>query len=427
MGFRQSFQNKSFLSFWLAQLISQFGDRINQMALVGLVAGREFGSAMELAKLLTFTIIPVFIVGPIAGVYVDRWDRKTTLFVCDLLRGVIILMIPLVFLRWHSLVPVYVIVFLAFCLSRFYVPAKMSIIPEIVDPDQLHVANSLATVTGMIAFVLGALLGGLIVEYAGAKGGFICDSITFFISAALVSLIVPHKYNVKPRQIVARGREMAITYRDVLRDMRRGVRYILVNPDIRNIINLMLVLFMAAGAVYTVIIVFVQESFGSVTKHLGFLAVALGVGLFLGSLVYGKWGRKKDPFGTVFTCLSAGGLMVAAFALAVQRYHNVWVALGLAGLMGFVVGPIVIASNTVVHLVCSQKMQGKIFSALEMVIHFGFLVAMLLSAKLSEYVGGFWILLTVGLIFCAVGFGGLLKHRQGKENWPDVRRPTSDV
>ena len=82
MGFRRSFQNKSFLSFWLAQLISQFGDRINQMALVGLVAGREFGSAMELAKLLTFTIIPVFIVGPIAGVYVDRWDRKTTLFVC---------------------------------------------------------------------------------------------------------------------------------------------------------------------------------------------------------------------------------------------------------------------------------------------------------------------------------------------------------
>jgi MFS family permease len=414
MGFRRSFENKSFLSFWLAQLISQFGDRINQMALVGLVAGREFGSAMELAKLLTFTIIPVFIVGPIAGVYVDRWDRKTTLFVCDLIRGIIILLIPLVFIGQHSLLPIYVIVFLAFCLSRFYVPAKMSIIPEIVDPDQLHVANSLATVTGMIAFVLGALLGGLIVEYAGAKGGFICDSITFFISAALVSLIVPKKYVVKPREIVERSREMATIYRDVLREMRRGILYILVHRDIRDIINLMLVLFMAAGAVYTVIIVFVQESFGSVTKHLGFLAVALGAGLFLGSLAYGKWGRKKDHFGTIFTCLSAGGLMMAAFALAVQRFHNIWVALGLAGFMGFVVGPIVIAANTVVHLVCSQKMQGKIFSTLEMVIHFGFLVTMLLSSKLSEYISGFWILLGVGLIFCAIGFGGLLRYKQGK-------------
>lgn len=414
MGFRRSLKNKSFLAFWLAQLISQFGDRINQMALVGLVAGREFGSAMELAKLMTFTIIPVFIVGPIAGVYVDRWDRKTTLFVCDLIRGVIILLIPFVFIGQKSLVPVYVIVFLAFCLSRFYVPAKMSIIPEIVDPDQLHVANSLATVTGMVAFVLGALLGGFIVDYWGARGGFICDSITFFASAFLVSLIQPKRYNVKPQEIVDRGREMALTYRNVLHEMRRGIQYILVHPDIRNVINLMLVLFMAVGAVYTVIIVFIQASFGSVTKHLGILAVALGAGLFLGSLAYGRWGRKADPFSTVFICLSAGGLMMAAFAIAVQRFHNIWIALGLAALMGFVVGPIVIAANTVVHLVSSHKMQGKVFSALEMVIHFGFLLTMLVSAKLSEHVGGFWILSAAGLIFCGIGFSGLLKYRQGK-------------
>ena len=159
MSLRKSLQNRSFVFFWLAQLISQFGDRINQMALVGLVAGRQFGAAstMELAKLLAFTIIPVFIVGPIAGVYVDRWDRKTTLFVCDLIRGFLILTIPFIFIAQQSMIPIYIVVFLAFCLSRFYVPAKMSIIPELVAAEHLHVANSLATVTGMIAFVLGAL------------------------------------------------------------------------------------------------------------------------------------------------------------------------------------------------------------------------------------------------------------------------------
>ena len=159
MGFRKSFQNRSFFAFWLAQLISQFGDRINQMALVGLVAGRQFGAAstMELAKLLAFTIIPVFIVGPIAGVYVDRWDRKKTLFFCDLLRGILILTIPFIFIAQHSMIPIYIVVFLAFCLSRFYVPAKMSIIPELVSQENLHMANSLATVTGMIAFVAGVI------------------------------------------------------------------------------------------------------------------------------------------------------------------------------------------------------------------------------------------------------------------------------
>ena len=308
--------------------------------------------------------------------------------------------------------PIYVIVFLAFCLSRFYVPAKMSIIPELVDESQLQIANSLATVTGMIAFVMGALLGGLIVEYLGPKGGFICDSITFFISAALVSFIVPRTHLARPRQIMNAGKEMATTYRHVLLEAREGISYILANRDIRYIINLMMLLFMAAGAVYVVIIVFIQQSFGSVTKHLGFLAVGLGAGLFLGSLAYGKFGDKKKHIETIFGCLISGGIMMAVFAFAVQRYHNIWIAQGLSVLMGIVVGPIVIAANTVVHLACSKDMQGKIFSALEIVIHFGFLVTMLLSSKLSEFIGGFWILSSVGAVFCGVGLWGMAQYKK---------------
>ena len=98
-------RNKGFTRFWLAQLISQFGDRINQMALVGLVAVKHPGSPVELAKLLSFTIIPVFVVGPIAGVYVDRWDRRTILCVCDFIRGFIVLCIPLFFLDQRSMLP----------------------------------------------------------------------------------------------------------------------------------------------------------------------------------------------------------------------------------------------------------------------------------------------------------------------------------
>src|SRR5262245_50329003 len=171
--FFKSVQNRDFLLLWWAQVISQFGDRINQMALIGLVAGRTPGSAMELAKLLTFTIIPVFIVGPIAGVYVDRWDRRTTLFVCDFLRGLLVLSIPLVFMGKVSIIPIYFVVFLAFCLSRFYVPAKMSIIPELVEAKDILIANSMVSVTGMIAFVLGCATGGFIVEKFGSRGGFI--------------------------------------------------------------------------------------------------------------------------------------------------------------------------------------------------------------------------------------------------------------
>jgi len=418
MGFRKTFQNRSFFFFWLAQLISQFGDRINQMALVGLVAGRQFGAAstMELAKLLAFTIIPVFIVGPIAGVYVDRWDRKKTLFFCDLIRGLLILTIPFIFIARDSMIPIYIVVFCAFCLSRFYVPAKMSIIPELVSQENLHVANSLATVTGMIAFVLGALLGGIIVEYSGARGGFMCDAITFFISALLVSFIARDrlKVNVKAGQIVATSKEMAKAYKNVLHEIGDGVRYILAHREIRYIINLMMILFMAVGAVYVVIIVFIQSAFGSVTKHLGFLAVGLGAGLFLGSIAYGKWGHKKKHIETIFTCLIAGGVMMTIFAFSVQTLKNIWVAQALAVLLGFVVGPIVIAANTVVHKVATTEMQGKVFSAMEFAIHLAFLVTMLISSKLSEYIPHAWILMAVGVVFCGVGGWGMIRYQQKK-------------
>jgi predicted MFS family arabinose efflux permease len=312
------------------------------------------------------------------------------------------------------MIPIYIVVFLAFCLSRFYVPAKMSIIPELVDPDQLHVANSLATVTGMIAFVMGALLGGLIVEYGGARGGFLCDAATFFISALLVAFISRDrlKVNVKPREIMATGREMATTYKHLLSEIADGVRYIIGRRDIRYIINLMMILFMAVGAIYVVIIVFIQTAFGSVTKHLGFLAVGLGAGLLLGSIAYGKWGSQRKQVETIFICLILGGLTMALFAFFVQTLKNIWVAQALAGLLGFVVGPIMIAANTVVHKAASAEMQGKVFSAMEFAIHLAFLVTMLVSSKLSEYVPHHWILIVVGVVFCFTGGWGMWRYRK---------------
>jgi DHA3 family macrolide efflux protein-like MFS transporter len=404
-------RNKGFTRFWLAQLISQFGDRINQMALVGLVAHKMPGySPVELAKLLSFTIIPVFIVGPIAGVYVDRWERRTTLFVCDFLRGVIVLCIAMYLIDMKTMIWVYGAVFLVFCLSRFYVPAKMSFIPDIVNERDLHVANSLVSVTGMIAFVLGALFGGLIVEWYGPRGGFIWDANTFFISGLLVfSISRLRLIPLNHRHMISTGREMIRAHNTVVGEIKEGIRYILSNKDILFIVYVMTILFMAAGSVYVVIIVFIQETFRTVTKDLGYLAVALGVGLFLGSMAYARWGKKFSRFQSIFFCLVLGGFMMALFAFVVATSQNRWVGMGLAAILGFVIGPIVIASNTIVHYVCSAEMRGKVFSSLEFVMHLAFLAAMVTSSFLSRHIDRMWILMGIGIIFVCVGAIGLLR------------------
>ena len=128
--FREVLKNRNFFLLWMGQVISQMGDRLDQMALLGFITSRAPGDTLQLAILMSFTILPVFVVGPIAGVYVDRWDRRKTMYVCDFLRGLLVLIIPLYLIdSQKSLWPLYFTVFLLFSLGRFFVPAKLAILP----------------------------------------------------------------------------------------------------------------------------------------------------------------------------------------------------------------------------------------------------------------------------------------------------------
>jgi DHA3 family macrolide efflux protein-like MFS transporter len=413
-NFIKDAKNRHFMRLWLAQLISQFGDRLNQMALIGLIAVRAPGSASDLAKLLSFTIIPVFIVGPVAGAFVDRWDKRRTLFVCDILRTGLVLLIPFVFMDWQNIAPIYGLVFLIFCFSRFYLPAKMSIIPDLVTQENLLLANSLMTTTGMIAFVLGCSLGGFLVDKAGAKGGFIGDAITFFVSAMLIiSIKKDLRLNINPARIIHTGKEILNIEKSLLAEVKEGMRYLFTQKDIRFIINILFILLAAGGAVYVTMIIFIQQSFQSITRDLGVLAIFLGAGLFTGALLYGKWGKKFSWYKTIFFCLVIGGITLDIFAVVINNYPSLFVASLLALALGLIVGPVFIASNTIVHLVSDEKMRGKVFSVLEIVIHFAFLLAMLVSSFLSHYIMPFWILVGVGTLVSAVGAFGFLRYKDG--------------
>ncbi len=368
---------------------------------------------------MSFTILPVFIVGPIAGAYVDRWDRRKTLFVCDFLRSMLVITIPTIFIFWKSLIPVYVIVFLIFCLSRFYVPAKMSIIPDLVHEKSLLSANSLVSVTGMIAFVLGCAFGGILVEKFGADGGFWWGAGTFFVSGLLVlSMNTVMKVHVDGKRILEEGKKIISTIqKSLIEEITEGFVYFFKHREIRLVTSMLFILFAAAGSIYVVIIVFIQESFQTLTRDLGFLAVILGLGLFFGSILYGRFGQRMSRFKLIFICLMLGGVAMIGFAIVVQHIREFTVAGALAFLLGLIIGPVFIAANTLVHEVSLDEMRGRVFSALEAVMHLGFLLAMFFSAFLSDTLGveHFRILIGVGITFSLVGAVGFLMYSLKKE------------
>ena len=180
------------------------------------------------------------------------------------------------------------------------------------------------------------------------------------------------------------------------------------HPEIRFIISMLFVLLSAAGAIYVVIIIFIQEAFKSVTKDLGVLAVCLGAGLFLGVVIYGQLGKRIRWYNTIFLCLFFGGIMLIVFAYFVYHYANIKMAMILSFFLGLIVGPIFIASNTTIHIISDETMRGKVFSSLEIIIHLAFVLSMLLSSWLSEFIGRVWILMGVGVMFSFIAVIGFI-------------------
>ncbi len=412
----ETLKNKNFFFLWLGQIISQFGDRLGQMALIGFVYARAPGSTIEIAKILSFTIIPVFLVGPLAGAYVDRWDRRRTMYICDFLRTLLVLIIPLFLFTVRSNLFIYILVFLIFCIGRFFIPAKLSIIPDLVEGKDLLIANSLINITGMIAAVFGFGIAGVVVEWLGPKGGFYLDSLSFFISAFLIFLIARKAVSsVNIRELTSHIVE--VIRKSVFQEIKEGIIYFVKNRDIRFTASIMFLLWSALGSVYIVLIVFVQNTLHSVTKDLGFLIMFLGAGLFLGSLIYGRFGQRLSHYKAIFASLILSGIMLAIFSMGVHKYPSFPIAAILVFILGLSISPIMIASTTLIHKVSDNQMMGKTFSSLEIVMHLAFLLFMFISSILAEHIPKLNILIVVSIAFIILGIINLIFSR--KMPWLD--------
>lgn len=419
--FRDILSNKNFLLLWLGQIISNFGDRLNQMALVALVYMHNPGSEIALAKLISFTIIPVFLIGPIAGVWADRIDRRKLMIFADLARGCLVLCIPLCI--WaHQILLVYLIIFLTFSLGRFFLPSKMAIIPDIVPKESLLMANTLQSTTTMIGNVAGLVVAGVIVNirFVGAIGGFYIDAVTFFVSATLIALMVRERFTSKVREgIVITGDALkASIRRSFFHEVREGMTYLMTFRNMRLVMAAFFLLMAGLGMISCVIIVFIQNVFGTSTRDLGFIGMFFVAGLFLGTLVFGKFGHRIEKRKAIFLSFLESGICVALFAVFVPRYPNLLAAGGIAAMLGASASPIMVIVNTLTHESIPEEARGRIFSSLEVIIHLSFLVFMFIAAYTARYIDRSWILVSTGVVFAFCGFIGLALDGKGRPDSP---------
>ena len=266
-------RRKQFRYLWLAQLVSMLGDWFNAIATVILV-NRYTDTGLAIGGLFLARAIPPFVIGPIAGVVADRFNRKFILIATDVLRALIVLgflFVDSVEMAWL----IYVLTLVQFSVSAFFEPARSAILPSLVEEDELLAANTLSSATWSAMLTLGAALGGLFAAAFGVRIALLVDSLTFVVSGLLVSRIALGK---RADEQSAHGNGWS--------DFVDGLRYVRKRP---NIAWLTVIKAMGQVGNLGVMAAFYAEHVfrvgddGALT--FGLLLAAMGVGSVLGPLV----------------------------------------------------------------------------------------------------------------------------------------------
>lgn len=395
-------KDRRFRLLWIGQICSQFGDRLIQLILVGLAATRASGSAFTLATVMVFTSLPALVVAPVAGAFVDRWDRKRTMIACDLIRVVGVAAIPWLASR-PSQALLYLDIFLLFAVGSFFLPARLALIPDLVPPDHLGRANALFNTSGMIGSAVIVLVGALLVEWAGVTRSCWVDAAGYLASAAFIAPLT----SKRRAQHAADGKSA----RRIASEVWEGLRELWAHRETRRVISLLGCLIAGAGASMVAGAVLVQTHLGSVTKDIGFLSLWFGVGMFLGTVAHGRWGTrrsKRSVLGAAFIGCAASLLLFMAAVVWLRSGAGACLA---AGTLGTFVAPVGIIANTLVHEAHPERLHGRIFSGLGVVVNLSLILSMLAAGWLVEQGGRGLLLVAIAAGFFAAGLALLWRRR----------------
>ncbi len=362
-------RNADFAKLWLGQLVSNMGDRFNYMALVALILYEMNRSAVEAGKIVLFMTIPILIFGPIAGVYVDRWSRKKTMIASDLSRAALVTLLPLADRLWQ----VYVIVFLLSTASRFFYPARSSIIPNIVERKQLLMANSISQGTFMLTTVVGPAVGAALIALIGTRNVFYLDSASFLFSALMIMRIgLEERRSTQEEGIRRIGSQMA-----------EGLRFIRSNRGTLFVVSMFTGVMLAYGGVNVLFLVFIKEVLLMNIRGLGLLESTQGIGAVMGSIALGYMGQR---IGT--RKLTLGSLLVASFLfLSFTLNRVIYLSYLLMAGIGIAVTFITVPANTLLQKLVPDALRGRVFGVQGTLIEGAAVVSIAIETLLAGVLG----------------------------------------
>jgi len=362
-----------FRRIWIAQTISDFGDGLTNLALL-IVVFSLTGTTAAIALMAIVIAVPQLTIGIVAGVYVDRFDRRRIMLASDLLRAIVVL--AFIAVRSPDLLPLlYLLAFVEASVGTFFGPARMAFVPAIVPADGLLAANGVSQASRIVATTLGAGAAGILFGLAeSAWPAFTIDALTFIASFVLV-LGVRTRQALEPAP--AGGREGLGT------SLRIGLRTVADSPILVGVLVAAGGMMLGIGAVNVLFIPLLRNQLGVPITWLGAVDLAQTASMILSVGLVSILAARLRPARIV----TFGMVGLAVLVALVAGVTAVWQVLLLLFAAGWFITPLQAAISTIVQTATDDARRGRVAAVLNAVVSGASIVSMAAAGILGDALG----------------------------------------
>lgn len=400
-------RNHNFALLWTGQFVSLIGDYTLAVALAFYVL-QLTGSILQTGLMFIIEAVPSILLGTLAGVFVDRWDRRKTMIVSNLLQAGVISLLLLVHspaLIWL----VYIVALLQSIISLFFSPALRAITPVLVDEKQLSMANSLESFNDSVTRLVGPLLGGALLTLSGLNDVVFVDATSFLFAVLTLCLIVMPRQQIQGNQVQkeSKNSSLATWKRTIWREWLKGLRAVRKSQVLSGLFVVAGITMLGQGFINVMFVVYVKMVLHGNGLIFSLMPMAQGVGALFGSFLIARAHQTIRPGPLMAFCLVVIGAATFVF-LSIPALPLV---LLMIALIGFLVVGSYVTKQTLVQLNTLDSYRGRVFGALGTSDWLTVLVGMLLATLLGDRLGPVFFLGCSAILYILAGLAALVLLR----------------
>jgi MFS family permease len=363
---------------WYAQIISVFGDFLAIFAVIGFLTFKMHATPEQVTGLQIWALLPIAVLGLIAGVFVDRWPLKPTMIASDLLRAALVLLLLPVTQVWHF----YGILACIGVVSSFFMPAQGVAIRSAVPLHGLRSANALMQQVFLGMRVIGPAAAAMIVASFGPATCYALDSVSFVLSALFIASVPFLPPGAAAPQVQSPNASVS-ALRRVWLDMKQGIDFILHHSGLVFILLALAAGMFVLGCFGPLIAVYVRDTVHASNRIFGFASAIIGVGMLAGINALTVLGKNLKNSTLIYAGL--GGIAVGLLVLV--GFAQIGTTLLGNFVIGFAVAAIIVPAQTTIQRDTPPALMGRVGSTTMSLIFTAQISGLVLSGVLAEAIG----------------------------------------